>query len=153
MGQSNYCSPLSAWPSFDATSSMSKTSTEFGLNPKEIEVMPTLLDERIDMLRSVCASKWQVFRMVKVPSALPFIFAGLDSAIVLSLLGAVVGEFIGAQAGLGNLIIAANARMDAGAVFAILVVLGLSGFALHTLLVFVQRRVVFWSGPPRRPKD
>lgn len=104
---------------------------------------------RIDMLRSVCGSRWQVFRMVKVPSALPFIFAGLDSAIILSLLGAIVGEFIGAQAGLGNLIISANAKMDAAAVFAILVVLGVTGFTLHFVLVQIQRRIVFWSGSVR----
>ena len=108
---------------------------------------------RVDMLRSVCASRWQVFRMAKFPSALPYIFAGLDAAIVLSLLGAVVGEFIGAQAGLGNFIMIANYRMDIATVFAVLVLLGVVGFTLHALLVAVQHRVVFWTGAGPRPDE
>jgi NitT/TauT family transport system permease protein len=101
---------------------------------------------RILMLRSFGATEWQVFRMIKQPSALPFIFAGLDTGIVLSLLGAVVGEFVGAQVGLGNLIMMANYKMDIAAMFAALLVLSIVGVSLHLLLVVVQRRVVFWAG-------
>lgn len=104
-------------------------------------------ESRIDMLRSFGASRWQVFRMGQLPSALPFIFAGLDAGIVLALLGAVVGEFVGAQVGLGNLIMVVNFRMDIASVFAILMVLGVVGYLLHLLLVAVQTRIVFWSRP------
>src|SRR5207237_4901571 len=57
--------------------------------------------ERVEMLTAFCANRWQVFRMVKWPSALPFLFAGLDVAIVLSVIGAVDAEFVGVQDGLG----------------------------------------------------
>lgn len=101
--------------------------------------------DRIDMVRALRGTRWQVFWVVKFPSALPFIFAGLNVGIVFSLLGAVVGEFIGAQAGIGNLLIAANFRMDIATVFAILVALGITGYTLHLLMAAVQRRIVFWS--------
>jgi len=105
---------------------------------------------RIDMVRSLRGSRWQVFWVAKFPSALPFIFAGLNAGIVLALLGAVVGEFIGAQAGVGNLLMAANFRMDIATVFAVLVALGLAGYLLHLVMVLIQRRVVFWSTPPHQ---
>lgn len=114
-----------------------------------IEGLSNADEGRIDLLRSLGGTRWQVFRMVKFPSALPFIFAGLGAGIVLSLLGAVVGEFVGARAGLGSLILQVNARLDTAAVFAILTVLGLIGITLNLLLRLVQDRVVFWTRPRR----
>ena len=57
--------------------------------------------ERIELMRALAASRWQIFRMIKLPSAMPMVFAGLDIAIVYSLIGAVVGELLGSTAGLG----------------------------------------------------
>ncbi|MFC3721954.1 ABC transporter permease [Neoaquamicrobium sediminum] len=105
--------------------------------------------DRIDMVRAMRGSRWQVFWVVKFPTALPFIFAGLNVGIVFSLLGAVVGEFIGAQAGIGNLLIVANFRMDIATVFAVLVTLGVTGYALHLLMALIQRKVVFWGSTAR----
>ena len=65
-------------------------------------------------------------------------------AIVLSVIGAIVGEFVGAQAGLGYLILQRNFSMDMAGVFAILIVLSLMGIGLHMLVNLIQRRVVFW---------
>jgi NitT/TauT family transport system permease protein len=90
------------------------------------------------------ASRWQVFRLARLPQALPYIFVGLDVAIVLSVIGAIVGEFVGAQAGLGYLILQKNFSMDMAGVFAILIVLSAMGVGLHLLVNAVQRRVVFW---------
>lgn len=104
--------------------------------------------QRIDMLRSFDASEWQIFRMVKVPSALPFVFAGLDVGAVLAVLGAVVAEFVGAKAGLGNLVLVLNSYMDISGMFAVLVILSLMGVGAHLLVHAVQRRLVFWSRPP-----
>jgi NitT/TauT family transport system permease protein len=107
--------------------------------------------DQIDMLRAYTASDWQIFRMVQLPQALPFIFVGLDVAIVLSVIGAIVGEFVGAKAGLGYLILQKNFAFDMAGVFAILIVLSLIGVVLHLLVIFAQRRVLFWanSNQPR----
>lgn len=100
--------------------------------------------EQIELMVAYTASRWQIFWWAKVPQALPYIFVGLDVAIVLSVIGAIVGEFVGAQAGLGYLILQKNFAMDIAGVFAILVVLSVMGIALHWAIQFIQRKVVFW---------
>src|SRR5438552_4106951 len=74
-------------------------------------VMNAASPQQINMLRSFTATRWQIFRMVKIQTALPYIFAGLDVAVVLAVIGALVGEFIGAQAGLGSLLLHRNFSM------------------------------------------
>lgn len=101
--------------------------------------------QQIDMLRSFTATEWQIFRMVKLKAALPYIFAGLDIAIVLAVIGAIVGEFIGSQAGLGNLLLQRNFSMDTAGSFAILIVLSAIGITLHKLVGLARRRVIFWE--------
>lgn len=101
--------------------------------------------QQIDMLRSFTASEWQIFRMVKLKAALPYIFAGLDIAIVLAVIGAIVGEFIGSQAGLGNLLLQRNFSMDTAGSFAILLVLSAIGITLHKMVGVVRRKVIFWE--------
>lgn len=103
--------------------------------------------DQLELLIAYTANRWQTFWKVKVPQALPYIFVGLDVAIVLSVIGAIVGEFVGAQAGLGYLIMQRNFSMDMAGTFAILVVLSVMGMALHGLIQAVQRRVVFWMEP------
>lgn len=101
--------------------------------------------DQIDLMAACTASKWQLFRMIRLPNALPFVFAGLDIGIVLAVIGAIVGEFVGAQAGLGYLILQRNFSMDTAGAFAILVVLSLIGIALHLVVRTIARRCVFWS--------
>ena len=81
------------------------------------------LAEKLDLMRSLVASRWQQFRIVIFPNSLPFIFAGLNVGIVLSITGALVGEFIGADRGLGNLLLQLNYNMDISGMFAVLLVL------------------------------
>jgi NitT/TauT family transport system permease protein len=83
--------------------------------------------------------------MVKLPNALPFVFAGLNIALIFSILGSIVGEFIGSKSGLGNLIIEANFQFNIAQVFAILVILGVFGVSLNLIIQAVQRRLIFWS--------
>jgi len=100
--------------------------------------------DQMEMLASYTASRWQVFRMVRFQQALPYIFVGLDVAIVLSVIGAIVGEFVGSKAGLGYLILQKNFNFDMAGTFAILIVLSLIGVALHAIVSYAQRRIVFW---------
>jgi NitT/TauT family transport system permease protein len=100
--------------------------------------------DQIEMMVSYTATRWQVFRMVRLLQALPYIFVGLDVAIVLSVIGAIVGEFVGAKAGLGYLILQKNFNFDMAGTFAILIILSVIGVGLHALIVVAQRRIVFW---------
>lgn len=100
--------------------------------------------DRIDLLRSLSATRWQIFRFTKFPSALPYIFAGLNMAAAFSVVGAVVGEFVGAQAGLGVLILQSEAQADTAGSFAVMVVLSVIGIVLTAALRSVQQRVLHW---------
>ncbi|MFJ1996445.1 ABC transporter permease [Streptomyces asiaticus] len=97
------------------------------------------------MLTVFGAGRFQVFRMVRLPSALPFIFAGLDIGIVFAILGAVVGEFIGAKEGLGYLLLQTNYNFDIAGMFAVLVVLSVLGLIAHFIIRFAQKPLVFWA--------
>lgn len=109
----------------------------------------TVEAEKIDLMRSLVASGWQQFRIVIFPNSLPFIFAGLNVGIVLSITGALVGEFIGADRGLGHLLLQLNYNMDMPGMFAVLVVLALLGIILYALVRFLHIRLVFWVKPDR----
>jgi NitT/TauT family transport system permease protein len=100
---------------------------------------------RLDVLRALGASRLQMFRMVALPGALPHIFAGINVAVVLALLGAIVGEFMGSKEGLGTLILYANGNLDTARVFSILLVLAATGLTLHGLIGMLRRRLLFWD--------
>jgi len=102
-------------------------------------------EDRIDLMRSLAASDMQIFRMLRLPTALPFIMAGLEVAMVFSLVGAIVAEFVGAEAGLGMLIQSRNFSMDVAGEFAVLFILAGMGLLLNAALVTVRRRVLFWD--------
>ncbi len=100
--------------------------------------------DRLDLLGALAASRWQVFRYVRFPNALPFIFAGLNTAIVLAVIGAIVAEFVGSNQGLGFLILQANYQLDIAGAFSLFVVLSVMGVCLHWSLKWLERRCVFW---------
>ncbi len=100
--------------------------------------------DQIEMMTAFMASRSQIFWKVRLPHALPYIFAGLDIGIVLALIGAIVGEFVGAEGGLGYVILQRQFSMDIAGVFAVLVILSIMGILLHELVQWIQRRVVFW---------
>ncbi|NBU44636.1 MAG: ABC transporter permease [Betaproteobacteria bacterium] len=89
--------------------------------------------QQVDLFRLLRASRWQTLWRLKLPAGLPSILAGFRVAVVLSLVGAVVGEFIGASQGLGALIIAAQGSMDTPLMFAVLVLITLMGWGLYQL--------------------
>lgn len=109
--------------------------------------LKTVDQSKLELMRSLKATRWQTFRLVTFPNALPFVFAGLDIAVVFSVLGAIVGEFVGAQRGLGNLILQFNFNLDIAGVFAVLILLALMGVVLHLVMQAIQKRVIFWAEP------
>jgi NitT/TauT family transport system permease protein len=101
--------------------------------------------DRLELMASLDASRWQAFWLVKLPASLPLIFAGLNLGIVYALLGALVAEFIGAQRGMGVMVMQLQSVNDTAGVFAVLVVLAVVGYLLIASMRFIQHRVVFWS--------
>jgi NitT/TauT family transport system permease protein len=134
------------WFGYGLTSKVIITATIafFPLIANAIMGLRAAPQDQVEMLITYTASPWQVFRLVRLPQALPYIFVGLDVAIVLSVIGAIVGEFVGSKAGLGYLILQKNFNFDMPGTFAVLIVLSLIGVGVHALISVVQRRVVFW---------
>jgi len=99
---------------------------------------------QLEMMRAFGATRMQILRRLRIPSALVLIFAGLEIASVLAVIGAVVGEFVGAQVGLGYLITSLNFNLDVAGMFAVLVFLAAIGLTLHGLVRFARSRLVFW---------
>ncbi|MGH7015145.1 MAG: ABC transporter permease [Stellaceae bacterium] len=101
--------------------------------------------ERLELMRALSASRFETYRVVKLPSAAPYIFAGLDMGMVYALLGTIVAEFLGAQQGIGVTIVQAQAATDVASVFAALILLGVIGIALHLVIRFCERRIIHWT--------
>jgi NitT/TauT family transport system permease protein len=101
--------------------------------------------DRIDLARSCNATRAQILWKITLPSSLPYIFAGLNIASVLAILGAIVGEFVGAQSGLGMLLTQYNQTMQIAPMFAVLFILALGGFLANYAIRTLERRLCFWA--------
>lgn len=100
---------------------------------------------QILLMKSLDATDWQIFAKVRLPNAMPFLMAGVYISMIFSVIGAVVGEFIGSARGLGSLIVQRQASMDVVGVFSVLVILTAIGIGLNLVAKFVGRRLAFWS--------
>ena len=103
-------------------------------------LQPSLLD----LFRSLRASRWQTFRHLELPAALPIILAGLKTSSTLAVIGAVVGEFVSARYGLGALVIAARSRYDTPLVIVSALTMTLLALALYSLVAYIEWRVLAW---------
>jgi NitT/TauT family transport system permease protein len=97
------------------------------------------------LMSAMDATQWQIFRKVRLPTAIPFLIAGFRIAVVVSVIGAVVGEFLGASVGLGALIITRQANMDVTGVFSVLMMLSLIGLSMNLFVNLLARRLAFWA--------
>jgi NitT/TauT family transport system permease protein len=99
----------------------------------------------LDLMRSLSASRLETYRIAKLPAAAPYIFAGVDMAVVYALLGTLIAEFLGAQEGIGVTITKAQAVTDVASVFATLILLGIAGIVLHLSTRAIENRFVHWN--------
>lgn len=106
------------------------------------------LDEKaLDVMTTLHASRWEIFRDLRLPGSLPFFFAGLRIALPLSVVGAAVAEFAaaGQQAGLGSLLTIAAAQANLPVTWACIVLLCVTGLILVSGLALVRKRILWWS--------
>ena len=102
------------------------------------EVEPDLLD----LVRSLRSSRWQVFTKIQLPGALPYIFSGMKVAAILAVAGAIVGEFLGSDKGLGYLMLQVQVTLDTPAMFMAVILITLIGMALYGLVLLLERLLV-----------
>jgi len=102
--------------------------------------------EMLHLARSMGASAWQTFVKIRLPKALPSIFAGLKVAITLAVVGATVGEFVAADRGLGYMLMVASGEMNSRMLFAAIIVLTLIGVGFFLVLEAFERLLMPWRG-------
>jgi NitT/TauT family transport system permease protein len=105
--------------------------------------------EVLEMMKVFRATRWQSFSRVKLKFAMPYIFASLEVAMVLSVIGAIVAEFVGSTKGLGYLILQEMHKLETARVFAVLIVLSIVGIVLSYMIHLVARHALFWHESER----
>jgi NitT/TauT family transport system permease protein len=110
-------------------------------------------EDKVNLMKSLAATRGQIFWMLQLPNAMPYIFAGLEIAMIFALIGAIVAEFVGAQAGLGMLIQSMNFTMDVAGQFSVLLLLSMIGLTLNWIVAAVRQRVLFWDASQKFNTD
>jgi NitT/TauT family transport system permease protein len=103
--------------------------------------------ELLDLGQSLLASRWQTFWKFRIPTALPELFSGMKIAVTLAIIGAIIGEFVGGNQGLGYLIIVANQELDTALAFASIFLLSVLGIVLYGLVELFERLLIPWHLP------
>jgi NitT/TauT family transport system permease protein len=117
-----------------------------------IAVFPILLNtakglreiepELLDLVRSLRGSRWQLFTKIQLPGSLPYIFAGMKVAAILAVAGAIVGEFLGSDKGLGYLMLQVQVTLDTPAMFMAVVLITLLGMLLYGLVLLLEHFLI-----------
>jgi NitT/TauT family transport system permease protein len=107
---------------------------------------------QLDLMRSVDASQWQIYRHVRFPAAVPFIFAGLKLGLTISIIGAVIAEWVASQRGLGYLLLFYNAQLRTANIFAVLIALLLMA-SLSFGLIILAERLFSWDAKMRKATE
>ena len=102
------------------------------------EIEPDLLD----LVRSLRGSRWQLFTKIQLPGALPYVFAGMKVAAILAVAGAIVGEFLGSDRGLGYLMLQVQVTLDTPAMFMAVLLITLLGMLLYGAVMLLEKLLI-----------
>jgi putative hydroxymethylpyrimidine transport system permease protein len=105
--------------------------------------------DQVKMMRTLGASRLDLLRRLELPSSLPFFFSGAKVAVAVAVIGAVFGELVGSDAGLGHAIQVGTAELETARVFAAVLILSAMAIALFGALTLIERRVIPWAHGPR----
>ncbi len=98
-----------------------------------------------ELFETLGASQGQEFRKLRIPYCLPYLFSALKISSSLAVIGAIVGEFVGATQGLGYLIIISSAHLETATLFSAIIAAAFAGIAMFYVIGFAERRLIFWS--------
>jgi NitT/TauT family transport system permease protein len=99
----------------------------------------------VKLMKSLTAGRWKTFRFLLLPNALPIMMAGVKMCWTLAVLGVIVGEFVGASAGIGYLIYAMNFQLDIAGVFSLIILLSLFTLVIYQFIEWLESRIIFWK--------
>ena len=97
-----------------------------------------------DVMTSLNASRWQIFRRLELPSSLPYILTGMEVGIVLAIIGAIVGEYLGGNAGLGFMLVSKMNGYETDGLFAVIIQMTLLGFFFYFATGALRRLLIPW---------
>jgi len=115
--------------------------------PIVIEMITGMRDvpfEMLDLAKSMSATPFQTFVKIRIPNSLPYLFNGLKLGAILSLTGAITGEFMGSTEGLGFMILYANVRLNTTLLFAVLILLLFLGKIIYSMVEWIERHTISW---------
>ena len=101
-------------------------------------------NETLDLFKSLSASKWQIFSKLRFPTALPYIFSALKISTSLAVVGAIVGEFVGANKGIGYIILISSYHLEIVKLFSAVIAAALIGIIFFWIVSFIEKKVIFW---------
>ena len=125
----------------------------FPISVNTVDGLRSVDPDMVNMMRTLGASRWQIFTKLQVPSALPQMFSGIKIGITVSVIGAVIGEWVGASSGLGYLMTYSQPLFLTARVFAAIVVLSALGIGLFVLATLVERMVLPWYHTEKRARS
>lgn len=102
--------------------------------------------EMLELMHTFGASRWQIFCKLKFPAVLPYFFSAIKMAIPLSIIGAAIGEWLGAQSGLGYFSRRMMTQLDGAGVFAPILLLSVAAMLLVGIVTVIEKRVIHWRG-------
>jgi len=101
--------------------------------------------DAIDLFRSYRANRFQIFTKLSLPMALPYIFSALKIATGLSVVGAVVGEFVGANEGIGYVILVSSYHLETVTMFAAIIVSAVGGITFFAAISLLEKKIIYWQ--------
>ena len=110
-----------------------------------VDGMKSIDRDLLNLLRTMGANKWQIFVKIRVPTCLPFFFSGARVAVTVSVIGAVIGEWVGASEGLGYLMIRSKPLFLTERVFVAIFILSFIGISLFLLLLIIEKLSIPWA--------
>jgi NitT/TauT family transport system permease protein len=111
--------------------------------------LKSVSQDMLDLAKSMRSPRADLFWRIRIPSALPSIFAGMKVSISLALVGAIVGEFVASDRGLGYVILSAQGSFDTPQIFAANIMLGVIGIVLFSIIAFLERFLLPWHASQR----
>ena len=107
--------------------------------------LESVSSSHIDLMNTLSSTKMQTLFKVQIPSALPHIFSGLKTSVLLSVTGAIIGEFLIGNKGLGHLIASAQMNFETSLAFAGIILISIMGVFLFQIVGFLERKILFWN--------
>ena len=110
-----------------------------------VDGMKSVDPDLLRLMKTMGASKWSFYLKIQLPTSMPYLFSGLRVAIAMSVIGAVIGEWVGSSEGLGYLMIRSKPQFQTERVFAAIVILSFIGVGLFSLITYLEKIFVPWS--------